>query len=97
MFCIVTYIHSWQPSLNYFSILNFTNGIYFPLSLFLVGTKLEHGEYMYVCMYVNDDNERRQRKSSQRAVGREVAEKRERERRKNESKVKEKVKENQIV
>lgn len=52
---------------------------------------------MYVCMYVNDDNERRQRKSSQRAVGREVAEKRERERRKNESKVKEKVKENQIV
>lgn len=54
-------------------------------------------EYMYVCMYVNDDNERRQRKSSQRAVGREVAEKRERERRKNESKVKEKVKENQIV
>lgn len=46
---------------------------------------------------MNDDNERRERKS--RAVGREVTEKRERERerRKNESKVKEKVKENQIV
>lgn len=50
-FCyFVTYIRSCHPSLNYFSILNFTNGIYFPLSLFLVATKLAWGIYnMFVC------------------------------------------------
>lgn len=72
-----------------FSISNFTNGIYSPLSLFLLATKLAWGIRVCARARVNDeDNEGRQRKSSQRAVGREVGEGR-----KNESKVKEKVKE----
>lgn len=90
MFCITTSIHDTHLLIISLFEISQTEYSFFYL-YFSVGTKLAWGIYVY--MYANDDNER-QRKSSQRAVGERSSseEKRRRERRKNESKAKEKVK-----